>query len=652
MLCTSDVTKKFLQPIGLSDQDWVSLELNDKGTHFTAKIFTPGDNGDGPSIPSYKSHRAIGRIPERKLLTTGRDGIPKYQLGISDYTTELLHVNYSNRIYFKDESTKLVYHSSLLESRNYDEIAKRTAKYFEDKTVPENNLQIVNDFEMTCFQQVAAINSALCSGYGVLFKQGCGKTLVPISLISSFAPYVKQKTGRMYRALVVCPNAVRLNWQTELRRFAKCRVKSTIIEGGMPDRLKKMIYGLKDDNNYDATVFIVGYDTVPVFQEALGFDWDFGILDESQYVKSHTTKRWQAIEKLRDKCEKRVALTGTPIANSLLDLYTLFEWIGKGISGFTSFEQFKKFYAVYETNYAKNGQDGLEKLAGFQNIPFLQERLARHTFIITKKQALPDLPDKTYDIVESTMTEEQLVVYRQLATDLMAEIKGSDFTNTLTTNHILTKLLRLAEITAGYAKWDGDICQETGKVLNYRTTFFDPIPKIETLVEILKEKEPDEKTIVWSCFRAPIQKICERLTQEGIEHVVMYGATSESKRKEAVDKFNSDPNCKVFVGNPSVGGIGLNLLGYDYWEKEPKLTTNANHHIYYCTNWSALDREQSSDRSHRRGTRVPVRITDLVVPRSIDEEIRLRVVEKQITAMQLSDLRSVLKNVLNMELAV
>ncbi len=652
MLCSTDQTKRLLKPIGLGDNDHISLSLDNKGKVFQARLYTPGENGNKPTFPSYRSHKAIARIPERKALTS-KDGVSRYHLGITDYTVELVQANFKDRIFFRDEETRVVFMNILLRSYNYDQIAKRTAKYFESKTVPGNNLKIADGFEMTCYQQVAAINSALSDGYGLFFKQGCGKTLVAISLISSFAKYVKEKTGYMHRSLIICPNNVRLNWKKEIERFCDCSVKATIIEGSLEGRIRALIRAFHD-NGHDATVCIIGYDTIPVFWTQLQcIDWNIGVLDESQYIKSHLTTRWQYIEKLRDKCEKRLALTGTPIANTLLDLYTQFEWIGKGCSGFTSFSAFKDFHAVFDDDFRNNGShsDGIQKLVGFQNVPFLQERLARHSFIITLEQALPDLPERTFDIIESTMTKEQEDVYKQLASQLIVEIEGSDFTNTLTTNHILTKLLRLSEITAGYAKWDGRVCEETGRVLSTITKFFDPIPKLETLVEILKEKGPDEKTLVWSSFIAPIKKISERLTIEGIDHVTFYGATSSKKRQEAEERFNGDPKCKVWVGNPAAGGVGLNLVGYDWWNgDDAKLNTNTTQAIYYCTNWSSLDRDQSSFRPHRKGTRVPVRTTDIVVPNSIDEHIRLVVVEKQIAAMELSDLRSVLKSVLNMDI--
>ncbi len=660
MLCTTDATRKLFTDLGLHESDWVSLELTKSKKEFTARIYAKTTLDGEATYPSYKALRAITRIPERKSLSNDKSGIPRFHLGISDYTVEILNSCFKNNIYHKDSETRIVFQSQLLQSRNADLIAKRTAEYFKYKTVPPNNLKIADGFEMTCYQQVAAINSCYSSGYGLFFKQGCGKTLVPISLISSFAKHVKESTGAMHRSLVVCPNNVRMNWRKELERFSNCSVKTVVLEGTYLDRLRAMIYAFQDEG-HDALVCIIGYDTIPVFQDAIKhIDWNLGVLDESHYIKSSNTTRWEFIEPLRDKCEKRLVLTGTPYANSLLDLYTQLEWIGKGCSGFTSFAAFKRFHGVFDTDYSRgNGkQDGIEKLVGFQNVPFLQERLARHSFIITKEQAMPDLPEKTFDVIESTMTKEQSQVYKDLATKLVAEV-GSDFNNStnksLTTNHILTKLLRLAQITSGYASWDGDISPTTGEVINRNVEFFDPIPKIETLIDILKEKEDVEKTLIWSCFTPPIEKISKRLDEEGIGHVVFHGPTSSKQRTENENRFNTDPTCKVFLGNPKAGGTGLNLVGYPWWGTQEEMDackTNTTQSIYYCMNWSSIEREQSSDRPHRKGTRVPVRTTDLCVPGTIDEEIRLRVVEKQMEALELADLRAVLKSVLDMELLV
>ena len=136
--------------------------------------------------------------------------------------------------------------------------------------------------------------------------------------------------------------------------------------------------------------------------------------------------------------------------------------------------------------------------------------------------------------------------------------------------------------------------------------------------------------------------------------MTFFGKTKDAERVENEYRFNCDPNCKVFIGNPAAGGTGLNLIGYPpeghaiYKETGKTLEdweTNANHVIYYSQNWSPTARSQSEKRAHRRGTREPVRVTDLVVPNTIDQEIRDVVLNKQVNALELSDLRKILQKI-------
>ena len=209
---------------------------------------------------------------------------------------------------------------------------------------------------------------------------------------------------------------------------------------------------------------------------------------------------------------------------------------------------------------------------------------------------------------------------------------------------ILTKLLRLAQITSGFIVFNpvydvnGDV-ESAGSIDR-----LDPNPKVERLVEILKEKGPNQKTIVWSCWVQDIKTIASRLELEGIDAVTYYGGTSDADRDIAVARFNNDPACKVFIGNPAAGGTGLNLRGYD---PDKESSTNCDHVIYFSQNWSMVSRSQSEDRVHRRGTRVNVRITDLCIPGTIDEEIRTRVTDKRNVAYQMQDIRNILRILLD-----
>jgi len=451
--------------------------------------------------------------------------------------------------------------------------------------------------------------------------------------------------NRMYRAIVVCPKNVRANWKNEFEAFGTRPGVVTVLRGGDMERTKLLIdtFAAKD---CDYAVVVCSYETMVRSWKVLKhINWDLAVLDEGHYIKSPYTQRTKQAWQLRDNSSARMVLTGTPIANTPLDLFAQFEFLGKGWSGFSSWDNFRKFYGVYEAN----GQTGREMLVGMQNLPFMQERLARMSYIIRKEEALPNLPDKVYDVYEVDMTSEQREIYEQvrdqLAVEIENELDASD-NKQLTINNVLTKLLRLAQITAGFVKWDAIADPDTGDVLRpSMIDRFDPSPKIEACLELIKEKGPLEKTMIWTCWVQNIKSLSAALTLAGIKHVTFYGGTSDAEREEAERLFNEDPECKVFIGNPAAGGTGLNLLGYP--PKRPDdAQTNCTHIIYFSQGWSSIHRSQSEDRAHRRGTRVPVRITDLCVPGTIDEEIRTRVLKKRMIAYAVSDVKEILRNVL------
>ena len=158
-------------------------------------------------------------------------------------------------------------------------------------------------------------------------------------------------------------------------------------------------------------------------------------------------------------------------------------------------------------------------------------------------------------------------------------------------------------------------------------------------------KDPTQKTIIWACWVNDIEKIARSLEANGHRCVTYYGATNDKQREEAERAFNFDDDCKFFIGNPAAGGTGLNLLGYP--PGHPELSEcNADHVIYFSQDWSSLKPSQSEDRAHRRGTRGPVRVTDLCVPETIDETIRVRVLDKRRAALELTDVRELLREVL------
>lgn len=546
----------------------------------------------------------------------------------------------ADEIHFDDEFAQTLYNSIALRTRMSEKLREQTAMYKESKIVPPGADKLRWHPDSSPYQRVAAYNAHLSEGYNLFMEQGTGKTLTAIERMSNLP--------EGSRCIVITPNNVRLNWVKELEKFCMVPFKVNVMRGGQLNRVDALVETFKRTGEH-LSVAILGYDSIAGSWDALQIaKWELAILDESHYIRNPSTKRWRYVERIRDTAKKRMCLTGTPFANSINDFYCQFEFCGKGFSGFTNFKAFKKFFGIYD----KAEDNSYETFLGLQNVPILKDRLSRYSFIITKKEALPDLPDKVYDIEEVEMSEAQEAAYNKLAEELSFEIEtelaNAENNQALVVNNVMTMLLKLNQITSGFLNVPAEIGPDGVEIHPKRTVQFMPNPKLERLMEILDAKGADEKTLVWCSHVYDIKAIEAACQRNAIKAVSFYGGTSEDARAEAERAFNEDALCKVFIGNPAAGGTGLNLLGYPPGNPDAA-TSNADHVIYYSQDWSSLKRSQSEDRNHRRGTRVQVRITDLCVPNTIDVQIRERVVEKRTQALEITDLRALLREVLNRE---
>ena len=665
MKALTQATKAALKPLYLRKTDRLSVSLTKDLKHFMLEIYANGKDWDGNPVRRNGSHEATyqfpARFPERKRLSQ----VSGWQVAATDYSATLITSLWPTTQLHIEPVAKLVLDSLILTCEVQDRNALCVARWRKQKKIAQayiNNgytpeevrerlkqepkvvdtkYEVHPDFPLNPYQIVGLHCSAKNIGYGLFMEQGTGKTPIVIARVCNEAI----KTSHVYKALIVCPKGVRMNWEAEFKRFSTCEGRVTVLRGGIMERARQVIdacIGVKDLNY---SVVVCSYETMSNTWSFLkAINWDLAVLDESHYIKSVKTKRYKAAMLLRDRSKKRMILTGTPITNHMLDLYSQLEFLQKGGSGFSSFRAFKAFYGIYQAS-----KSGIKALVGFENVPFIQERLARQSFIITRKEALPNLPKMVYDVHEVEMTKIQQTYYDDLSKQLALEIEDDldkAENKQLVVNNVLVKLLRLAQITSGFITWDGKASAD-GLSLSPKTIErLDPNPKLDGLMELLKGKGPDQKTIIWACWRQDIKSIRARLLLEGCKPVVFYGATSDKDRKIAEDRFNEDPTCMDFIGNPAAGGTGINLLGYDYKSTPSVLTTNCDHEIYYSQNWSSVLRAQSEARPYRRGTRVQVRVTDLCVPKTIDEEIRARVMNKRITAYEIADVRKILANIL------
>lgn len=615
-------TAAFLRPVPMSPDDRLEIGIDGNNFRLSAYAIIAGNRIRG----SYAAQQAwLAQAPGKKQVGA------HWELPITDTSCLLIDANFGNRITFTTPEAERVYRFLVLRFLAGTTAAETRAKFFINGEVPTRPYLDHAEHPLNPYQKVALLTTLGVDGCGLHMEQGTGKTPVSIARIMN-----ECKPGKMLRVLVACPKSLRINWEREIQKFATRSGKTVVVRGGKIKRMHHLMDAARPEDDCDWSVCIASYGSIAgSVEEFCTIPWDLIIADESHNFKSPEAKRTKVMLKLRDAGRMRMNLTGTPICNRVFDLFTQFEFMGEGLSGFHNFKAFRSFYGQFEGKH--------NTLVGYENLPLLQERLSRLTFTITKAQALPHLPSKQYGLREVSMTKRQADLYFNLREQIRVEIENMDTSKSVTANNILTMLLRLAQITSGFVAWDQQMDEE-GNVTSPREIEYFSTAKSDVLMEVLSELPKNSKAIVWACFVPDIKHIQSRLTEAGIRFVTYYGATSERDRLEAERAFNEDADCKVFIGNQSACKEGLNLRGYT-----GEMETNCDTVIYYSQDWSMPKRKQSEDRCHRIGTRVPIQYWDLVVPNSVDEEIRKRVTQKANTAATIQDVSDIMKTILNEE---
>lgn len=685
----SRATETALAPLNLLPSDFLEIDVDKEGKHFLVQavclkkcpanylpsaddaavpefITTPeGAFYKDPAFYHYPSYTASSiwfqRIPERS-----QKGFGAWRLAGTDYTALVIHHAWPHhKLIFKSEEAQLLYTYLLRRFFAQSKAASIAAEFKLTGKVPEMPKDYIEHPKnpLTDYQKTALYISLFNRAYSLFMEQGTGKTPIVINKICLESARKRAKKEGMYLALIICPQQVRLNWEREFSRFATVPGKTCILRGPNIQKMRRLIDAVRNEEDCAWSACIISLDSVVSIWEGLKqIKWDLVTIDESHKIKNPSTNRYKNLIQLDDiHAKQKMILTGTPINNVLFDIWAQWEWLGRGLSGFSTLPNFRAFHGKWEKAMSKG--TAVAKLVGFKNTPLIQERLARLSFLFRKKEMSKSgiqLPEKVSDIYEVAMQPKQAELYKKVATELVAEIdeiianaelKGTNLS--VTVEHILTKLIRLAQICSGFVKVDDEEDVETGITIpGGIVQITEKNPKIEALVKLIKEdweNDPNSKCIVWATFIPDIEAISKRLAEEGMNHVGYHRVVHPKYRVKdapaAEDKINFEDDCRILVANPSSAGIGQNYLGYDVNNPE-KSEMYVNHHIYFSCNWSAVDRIQSEDRSHRRGTRTNLRITDLVIPYTIDQEIRDRVTAKRDMAMSIQDIRYILTSVL------
>ena len=451
-------------------------------------------------------------------------------------------------------------------------------------------------------QEEALFKSFARDNYAYFMEMGCGKSKV---LIDNMTWLYENK--HIDTAIIIAPKGVYMNW------------KNSEIPTHLPDDVPNNVYVWKSGANKSEKIVleegtrtrdklrillvnVEAFATAKVKKYLQAFIHRSNFLlavDESTTIKNIKAKRTKEILKLGQSAKYKRILTGSPITQSPMDLYSQCYFLDKDLLGFDSYWSFQGRYAIIRQT--RIGNHSFQQIVGFRNLSELTDKLHRFSYRVTKEQAL-DLPEKIYTTREVNLTSDQIKHYNSMKDSAVALLDGGDM---VTAPEVMTRLLRLQQLLCGYLVTDDG---ETVEIANHR---------IDAMLDTIEEM--DGKVIIWSRFRHDIKKIRKALEKDyGSGTVVTYyGDTSQEDRDKAIDRFQNDEGTKFFVGNAQTAGRGLTL-------------TAATNVIYYSNDFNLETRIQSEDRCHRIGQKNNVLYVDLVVPDSIDIHI-VKVLQSKIT---------------------
>ena len=448
-----------------------------------------------------------------------------------------------------------------------------------DKTnweLPNGMEDILRPYQITGYRWLCSLAHYGMGGI-LADDMGLGKTLQTIT-------YVLANPGT--RTLIVCPTSLAYNWQDEFSKFAQ-QIATQIISGTPQERADLM------QQSTDVPVWITTYPLIRKdvdLYKAQIFDACF--IDEAQFIKNPTSLGAKAVKAVQAK--HRFALTGTPIENTLSELWSIFDFVMPGFFG-----RYRQFEECYEKPILRD-HDSVQMQKLRRKIrPFVLRRM--------KKEVLTELPDKIETRRMAEMGAKQRKIYESYLARIQMELAG-DEENTPGGNRmqVLAALTRLRQICCHPATFASNYHGGSGKL------------------DLLMEQLPDileggHSVIVFSQFTSMLSIIAHELKQRNIPFFYLAGSTSAQERKREVKEFNRG-EVKVFLISLKAGGTGLNLTGADTV-------------IHFDPWWNPAVEDQATDRAYRIGQKKKVQVIKYVMKDSIEEKIY----ELQKRKKQLSD---------------
>lgn len=457
--------------------------------------------------------------------------LSKYHFGVIE---ELYAQRNEEEIFFKLEE-------------KYERLKENhTVKQIEPPAHLEN---ILRPYQVSGFQWLNYLSEVNWGGI-LADDMGLGKTVQALSFLHHY-----KTTHEKLRALVVCPTTLMFNWENEIKKFTPSL--SWYIHHGST-RSQQL------ETFLNADVIITTYGTlrsdIQLFAES---EFDYVILDESQAIKNPHSKVTKAAGLLNAR--NRLCMSGTPLQNNTFDMYAQMNFLNPGMLG--SMEFFRQEFAIPIDKFGEKEQkDHLRKLL----YPFILRR--------TKEQVAKDLPEKSEMILFCEMNDEQRKIYDAYRNDFRDKILGTVEDKGVGKSQltILQGLMKLRQIC------------DSPAIINDDEKYPNVSVKLEELGREISENIGNHKALVFSQFLGMLSLIKDKMKELGIDYTYFDGSTSAPDREKAIQRFQNDDNCRVFLISLKAGGVGLNLTAADY--------------VYIVDPWwNPAVEQQAIDRTHRIG---------------------------------------------------
>lgn len=437
-------------------------------------------------------------------------------------------------------------------------------------------------------------------GFGELFEMGCGKTLTTIAVAGAL-----YNLGKIDRVLVVAPTSVCSVWPHDLNQFAAFPWEARVLLGDKKKRLK----ALNELENWPfkaLRIAVINYESTHregIFEALAAYKPDLIVCDESQRIKNPSAAQSKALHKLGDAAPFRMILSGTPVQNNAVDLYSQYRFLDPAVYG-------ANFYA-FKNRYCIMGGYGQHQIVGYRNMDELVEKEHSVAYRVTKEECL-DLPQQTFINRYVQFTDAEQAIYEQLRKSSFLELETGE---NVTATTILTMYLRLMQLTGGFLTAD-----ESTRPKQVNTA------KLDALADIVDDYVVDagKKLVIFARFRAEIAAIENLLRLRKIQYGSIYGDVPMEERGKIVEDFQANPDTKVFVAQIQTAGLGITLHA-------------ASTAVFYSYDYNYANYAQALARIHRIGQRLPVTYIHLVVDGSIDEKILAALENKEDMAKTVVD---------------